>query len=144
QCVRYQHPMAVMLIDLDNFKQVNDAYGHLEGDYLLVQFAETLQNALRNTECIARWGGDEFVVLMPATNLQGALTAAKRVLHAVRKTPFLDTMGQARLKISISIGVAAYPNSTENPAEVLEKADEALEIAKRNGRNQVVAFENTA
>ncbi len=144
QSLRYQHPLAIMLIDLDNFKQVNDAHGHLEGDYLLVQFAETLQNALRNTECVARYGGDEFVALMHATNLQGALTAAKRVLHTVRKTPFMDTMGQARLKISISIGVAAYPNSTENPAEVLEKADEALEIAKRNGRNQVVAFENTA
>lgn len=143
-CRRYQHPLAIMLIDLDGFKQVNDTYGHLEGDYLLVQLAEVLQHALRNTEFIARYGGDEFVVLMRATNLQGGIAAAKRVVQAVRDTQFLDTMGQARLKISVSIGVAAYPNSTENPAEVLEKADEALDIAKRSGRNQVVALENTA
>ncbi len=143
-CRRYQHPLAIMLIDLDGFKQVNDTYGHLEGDYLLVQLAEVLQHALRNTEFIARYGGDEFVVLMRATNLQGGIATAKRVVQAVRDTQFLDTMGQARLKISVSIGVAAYPNSTENPAEVLEKADEALDIAKRSGRNQVVAFENTA
>lgn len=143
-CRRYQHPLAIMLIDLDGFKQVNDTYGHLEGDYLLVQLADVLTHALRNTEFIARYGGDEFVVLMHATNLQGGIAAAKRVVQAVRETQFLDTMGQARLKISVSIGVAAYPNTTENPAEVLEKADEALDIAKRSGRNQVVALENTA
>ncbi len=144
RCRRYQHPMAIMLIDLDGFKQVNDQYGHLEGDYLLVQLAEVLQHTLRNTELVARYGGDEFVVLMPFTNLQGAVAAAERVAHAVRNTTFLNTLGQPCLKISVSIGVAAYPNTTENPAELLEKADEALEIAKRGGRNQVVALENSA
>jgi len=143
-CRRYQHPLALMLIDLDGFKRVNDEYGHLEGDYLLVQLAETLQSALRNTELIARYGGDEFVVLMPSTNLQGGVAAARRVAQAVRNTTFLDTTGDPRLKISVSIGVAAYPNSTDDPAQLLEKADEALETAKRNGRNQVVAYENTA
>lgn len=144
RCRRYQHPMAIMLIDLDGFKQVNDQYGHLEGDYLLVQLAEVLQHTLRNTELVARYGGDEFVVMMPFTNLQGAVAAAERVAHAVRNTTFLNTLGQPCLKISVSIGVAAYPNTTENPAELLEKADEALEIAKRGGRNQVVALENSA
>jgi len=143
RCRRYQHPMAIMLIDLDGFKQVNDQYGHLEGDYLLVQLAEVLQYTLRNTELVARYGGDEFVVLMPFTNLQGAVAAAERVAHAVRNTTFLNTLGQPCLKISVSIGVAAYPNTTENPAELLEKADDALEIAKRGGRNQVVALENS-
>ncbi len=143
-CRRYQHPLAVMLIDLDGFKQVNDEYGHLEGDYLLVQLAETLQHALRNTEFIARYGGDEFVVLMPSTNLQGGVAAARRLARAVRNATFLDTTGNPRLKISVSIGVAAYPNSTDDPAQLLEKADEALECAKRSGRNQVVAHENIA
>jgi diguanylate cyclase (GGDEF)-like protein len=143
-CRRYQHPLAVMLIDLDGFKQVNDTYGHLEGDYLLVQVAEMLRNTLRNTELIARYGGDEFVVLMPSTNLQGGVTAANRVLQAARKTQFLDTLGEPRFSITLSIGVAAYPNSTQNPVELLEKADEALETAKRSGRNRVVAYENIA
>jgi len=143
-CRRYQHPLAVMLIDLDGFKQINDTYGHLEGDYLLVQLADVLRNTLRNTELIARYGGDEFVVLMPSTNLQGGVAAANRVLHAVRETHFLDTLGVPRFRITLSIGVAAYPNSTQNPVELLEKADEALEIAKRGGRNRVAAYENIA
>ena len=143
-CRRYQHPLAVMLIDLDGFKQVNDTYGHLEGDYLLVQLADVLRSVLRNTELIARYGGDEFVVLMPSTNLQGGVAAANRVLQAARKTQFLDTLGEPRFRITLSIGVAAYPNSTQNPVELLEKADEALEIAKRSGRNRVVASENIA
>lgn len=143
-CRRYRHPLAMMLIDLDGFKQVNDQYGHLEGDYLLVQFAETLRDTVRTTELIARYGGDEFVVMMPSTNLQGGLAAAQRVVQAVRETAFHDTSGTPRLRITVSIGVAAFPNSTDNPAELLEKADEALEIAKRNGRNQVVAYEITA
>jgi diguanylate cyclase (GGDEF)-like protein len=143
-CRRYQHPLAIMLIDLDGFKQVNDTYGHLEGDYLLVQLADVLRHTLRNTELIARYGGDEFVVLMPSTNLQGGVAAANRVLQAVRETRFLDTLGEPRFSITLSIGVAAYPNSTQNPVELLEKADEALEIAKRNGRNRVVASENIA
>ncbi|GIV05140.1 MAG: hypothetical protein KatS3mg016_0715 [Fimbriimonadales bacterium] len=143
-CRRYRHSLAMMLIDLDGFKKVNDQYGHLEGDYLLVQFAETLRNTLRTTELIARYGGDEFVVLMPSTNLQGGLAAAQRVAQVVRETAFHDTSGTPRLRITVSIGVAAFPNSTDNPAELLEKADEALEIAKRNGRNQVVAYEITA
>jgi diguanylate cyclase (GGDEF)-like protein len=143
-CRRYQHPLAIMLIDLDGFKQVNDTYGHLEGDYLLVQLADVLRHTLRNTELIARYGGDEFVVLMPSTNLQGGVAAANRVLHAVREMHFLDTMGAPRFRITLSIGVAAYPDSTQNPVELLEKADEALETAKRSGRNRVVASENIA
>ena len=143
-CRRYHHPLAMMLIDLDGFKQVNDTYGHLEGDYLLVQLADVLRNTLRNTELIARYGGDEFVVLMPSTNLQGGIAAANRVLQAVRETQFLDTMGEPRSRITLSIGVAAYPDSTQNPVELLEKADEALETAKRSGRNRVVASENIA
>lgn len=143
-CRRYQHPLAIMLIDLDGFKQVNDTYGHLEGDYLLVQLADVLRHTLRNTELIARYGGDEFVVLMPSTNLQGGVAAANRVLQAVRETRFLDTLGEPRFSITLSIGVAAYPNSTQNPVELLEKADEALETAKRSGRNRVVASENIA
>jgi diguanylate cyclase (GGDEF)-like protein len=144
-CRRYQHPLAIMLIDLDGFKQVNDTYGHLEGDYLLVQLAETLRHTLRNTELIARYGGDEFVVLMPSTNLQGGIAAANRVLaRGARDAVFGHGGRRLAFSITLSIGVAAYPNSTQNPVELLEKADESLEIAKRNGRNRVVAHENIA
>ncbi len=141
---RYRHPLALMLIDLDNFKQINDRYGHLEGDYLLMQVAEVLQSTLRSTELIARYGGDEFVVLMPSTNLQGAQTAAGRLLQAVSGTRFSTTAGQPELSITLSIGIAAYPETTEDPQQLLELADSALEKAKRTGRNRAVALENTA
>lgn len=140
---RYRHPLTLMLIDLDNFKQINDRYGHLEGDYLLVQVAEVLQGTLRSSELIARYGGDEFVVLMPSTNLQGARIAAERLLQAVSGTRFSTTAGQPELTITMSIGIAAYPDCTEDPQQLLELADSALEKAKRTGRNRAVAVENT-
>lgn len=138
---RYQHPLALMLIDLDNFKQINDEYGHLEGDYLLVQVAELLQSTLRGTELMARYGGDEFVVLLPSTNLQGARTAGERLLKAFREARFATTLGQRTLHITCSIGISAYPESTDNPVKLFELADVALEKAKRNGRNQLASFE---
>ncbi len=139
---RYQHPLALMLIDLDNFKRINDKYGHLEGDYLLVQVAELLQSTLRSTELIARYGGDEFVVLLPSTNLKGASSAAERLLEACAHAQFSTTLGQPTLQITCSIGIAAYPETTDDPAKLLELADSALEKAKRNGRNQLASVEN--
>ncbi len=139
---RYQHPVSLMIIDLDGFKQINDQYGHLDGDYVLVQLAEVLQQSLRNTELIARYGGDEFVVLLPSTNLQGAMSAAVRLAQAVKQHEFHDTTGQRRLPINISVGVAGYPNSCDDPALLLELADSALEQAKKGGRNRIVAIEN--
>jgi diguanylate cyclase (GGDEF)-like protein len=109
-----------------------------------MQVAEVLQSTLRSTELIARYGGDEFVVLMPSTNLQGAQTAAERLLQAVSGTRFSTTAGQPELSITLSIGIAAYPETTEDPQQLLELADSALEKAKRTGRNRAVALENTA
>jgi diguanylate cyclase (GGDEF)-like protein len=134
---RYGTPFAVMLLDMDNFKQVNDQYGHLEGDYVLVQLAELIRRAVRETELIARYGGDEFVLLLPTTNLQGARVAAERLLHAIRTHTFTTTGGEPLPKLTLSIGLAAYPDSSRNPAEILEKADDALETAKKTGRNRL-------
>ncbi len=139
---RYQNPLALMLIDLDNFKRINDEYGHLEGDYLLVQVAELLQSTLRSTELIARYGGDEFVVLLPSTNLQGAITAGERLLKACSQARFSTTLGHPTIQITCSIGVAAYPETTDDPVKLLELADSALEKAKRNGRNRLASVEN--
>jgi len=134
---RYQTPFAVMLIDMDNFKQINDQYGHLEGDYVLVQVADLIRRTVRETELIARYGGDELVILLPATNLQGARIAAERLLHAIRTSQFTTTEGEPITNLTLSIGLAAYPDSSAHPAEILEKADEALETAKKTGRNRL-------
>ncbi len=139
---RYQTPFAVMLVDMDNFKQVNDQYGHLEGDYVLMQVAELIRRAVRETEFIARYGGDEFAILLPATNLHGALSAGQRLLQAVRTSQFSTTEGDPIPDLTLSIGLAAYPDSSDSPAEILEKADEALETAKKTGRNRLEAVVN--
>lgn len=139
---RYQTPFAIMLIDMDNFKQVNDRYGHLEGDYVLVQVAELIRRTVRETELIARYGGDEFAILLPATNLQGARIAAERLLHAIRTSEFTTTDGEPIPNLTLSVGLAAYPDSGGSPAEILEKADEALETAKKTGRNRLEAVVN--
>ncbi|MEN3000892.1 MAG: diguanylate cyclase [Armatimonadota bacterium] len=136
---RYQTPFAVMLIDMDNFKQVNDQYGHLEGDYVLVQIADLIRRTVRETELIARYGGDEFAILLPATNLQGARIAAERLLQVMRASRFTTTEGEPVANLTLSIGLAAYPDSSPSPAEILEKADEALETAKKTGRNRLEA-----
>ncbi|GBC91755.1 Response regulator PleD [bacterium HR15] len=139
---RYQTPFAVMLIDMDNFKQVNDQYGHLEGDYVLMQVADLIRRTVRETELVARYGGDEFVILFPATNLQGARIAAERLLQAMRTSRFATTEGEPIANLTLSIGLAAYPDSSSNPAEILEKADDALETAKKTGRNRLEAGVN--
>lgn len=140
---RYGHPLALILIDLDKFKYVNDRYGHPVGDQLLVQVAEVLQKTLRATELIARYGGDEFVVLMPSTGLRGARTAGERLLQAVSTTQFRVASGQPLLTITLSMGISAYPESTDNPEQLLELADLALENAKSAGRNRAEVIENT-
>ncbi len=136
---RYQIPFAVMLVDLDNFKQVNDEYGHLEGDAVLVQVAELIRRTVRETEIIARYGGDEFALLLPATNLQGARHTAERLLQTVRNHRFTTTEGEPVPTLTLSIGLAAYSDSSDSPVEILEKADEALETAKKTGRNRIVS-----
>jgi len=104
---------------------------------VLVQVADLIRRTVRETELIARYGGDELVILLPATNLQGARIAAERLLHAIRTSQFTTTEGEPITNLTLSIGLAAYPDSSAHPAEILEKADEALETAKKTGRNRL-------
>lgn len=129
---RSGRPLTLMLIDLDNFKPVNDSYGHDAGDRVLVGFTRRAQGALRESDCLARMGGDEFAVLMPETDMERATRVAARLQHSVR-TAEDDFMR----RVTLSIGVSEYmPNDA--PEVLLKRADVALYEAKAAGRNRIV------
>lgn len=133
---RYQKCMAVLLIDIDYFKQLNDRYGHLAGDKMLFELARTLEKSLRREDIIARFGGEEFVVMLPESSLTAAYQVAERVRTDIEKMK-IDYLGK-KLSVTVSIGVNYIdPSRIETPQTVIEQADKALYTAKDEGRNQV-------
>src|SRR5579884_742451 len=138
RATRYKHPLSLLLLDLDRFKQINDRYGHQMGDRLLAHLASVLRASLRDTDLPARYGGEEFVVLCPETGAADAALVAERIRQAVERTPFQDTQ-DGTIGVTVSIGVATYPVDAEDEANLLRLADMALYEAKRSGRNRVVS-----
>ncbi len=136
---RYDDPLALILIDLDHFKAVNDQYGHQVGDDVLRAFAETLRGAVRETDFIARYGGEEFAALLPKTHLAGALTVAERICTDLR----LQKVGPAHLRVTASFGVSSFPGRQVNTSDQLvATADEALYRSKREGRNRISLYQS--
>ena len=131
-----QQPMTILAIDIDHFKQVNDAHGHAVGDQVLTTLAHLLKKQSRCDDLLARFGGEEFVLLLPQTDTEQALNYAERVRQAVAEQP-IETSADHYLNLTVSIGVAAIELSNDNIESALNRADEALYEAKHNGRNQV-------
>ncbi|RDE25269.1 GGDEF domain-containing protein [Motiliproteus coralliicola] len=126
---------SLVMIDIDHFKSVNDVYGHLVGDRVIVKVANSISKALRDGDRIGRYGGEEFLLLLPATDLNGACSLAERIRQRVEET--LIEIDQHELSITISLGVATS-NATESTYKsVLQRADDALYAAKQEGRNRV-------
>lgn len=133
---RYHRPMALCMIDIDHFKQVNDQYGHLIGDSVLCDVAETLRNNLRQVDILARYGGEEFVILLPETDLQTARASAERLRLAVFERRIETPSGL--VSVTLSIGVVAVDNGRSMTLEqLLDAADQMLYRAKQTGRNRV-------
>lgn len=132
---RFRRPLAVLMLDVDLFKKVNDTYGHARGDAVLRELAHRLAEQVREVDVLARYGGEEFTVVLPETDRGGAEKLARRILEAVRNLPFSD--GGPPLQVTVSIGVAIYPQHGQSPAVLLRAADEALYLAKAQGRDQV-------
>jgi len=138
---RHNQSLAVMFIDLDEFKSFNDTHGHLMGDKLLHDFTKILQQHCRKIDIIGRFGGDEFVIIAPQTNRDGASKLAMKLCHATANHNFLNSKVGTYTNINCSIGVTIQSSkSTVN--SLLEEADKALYESKKNGRNQVTLFED--
>lgn len=131
--MRFAHPLAVLMMDLDHFKDVNDQYGHPVGDGVLKSFVEVVRENIRASDIIGRWGGEEFLIVSPHLGLDSATKLAEKLRHAVEQASF-----DAGIRITTSIGVAEYV-SGERVGELIERADRALYLAKNGGRNRVVA-----
>ena len=137
---RYQHSLSVLMIDVDHFKLINDRLGHAAGDAVLRELAQRFRDCLRVMDAVGRYGGEEFCVVLPETNLLGAIRAGERVRSVVGDQPF-EIMG-APLQVTVSIGVSAYtPVPADAAPDLLAQADSALLEAKRTGRNRVIAHE---
>ena len=134
RATRFGRPLALLLLDLDHFKLVNDVYGHQRGDAVLVELAARVRGQVREVDTVARYGGEEFVVVLPETDAHGAALAAERIRSAVQRRPFGEP-GDAPLDITVSVGAAVYPQHGSSATTLVGRADEALYAAKRGGRD---------
>jgi two-component system cell cycle response regulator len=129
---------AVLMFDIDHFKQVNDTHGHAAGDDVLRELATRTLNGVRSFDLVARLGGEEFLIVMPETNLGIAAAVAERLRRSVADRPFTIKVGGQSVPITISIGVSVARSEGDSPEALLKRADDALYAAKNGGRNQVV------
>ncbi len=135
---RYRQPLAAMMIDLDHFKQINDLYGHALGDQVLKEFADVLRHQLRDVDILGRYGGEEFVVFMPETNLDAACAVAERLLTAVRVLQIRTDGGEIRMTVSIGVTMLDHAEHADIDA-LVQHADRAMYAAKQAGRDCLVA-----
>src|SRR5206468_3438040 len=130
--------LALVFIDLDNFKEINDTYGHRAGDQVLIAVAARLREAVRRTDTVARWGGDELIVLLPEMHdPQEARQVCERLKSTVQKEIAADHIS---FPLTISMGVALYPDDAEVAGVLMQQADLALYAAKSRGRDEIVLF----
>ncbi len=139
---RYQAPLAAVMLDIDHFKQINDAWGHAVGDQVLREVALVCTHSLRQTDIIGRYGGEEFAILLPQLTLTGACRAAERLRQAIANHTF--TAGDGALHVTVSLGVAGLSAAELTIHNLLDKADQALYHAKHHGRNRVSLHRPTA
>ena len=140
RCKRYRLPISLLIIDADHFKDINDRYGHASGDAVLRDMGTLLRQCMRDTEIVARLGGEEFGVMLPQTDEIQARIAAERLRAAVEAHDFRAVDGQP-IHVTISVGISGFPPSAATRADLMEQADRAMYAAKRGGRNRVVSAE---
>ena len=140
RCQRYDRNMSLIMMDIDNFKKINDTYGHLTGDNILRRLAVVLQETVRKIDIPARYGGEEFVVILPETNKEDACIIAERIRKNVSEI-VVKVNDDQDLSPTISMGVAQYSTDGKEPKELINAADTALYFSKHNGKNMVATYE---
>jgi diguanylate cyclase (GGDEF)-like protein len=134
--LRYDHPFSLLILDIDDFKAVNDTYGHLAGDEALRGLAALIRRGVRPADEVARYGGEEFAILLPETAGPGAFAMAERIRDIIATHPIPIAPGQS-VGLTVSIGVATYPQDAESEEKLIGAADQALYTAKNGGSNRV-------
>ena len=136
---RYGHAFCLLVIDIDHFKAINDTHGHQFGDHVLKKLGEIMSKACRSTDRVFRYGGEEFVIIMPETGDDEAVVAVHRLMDAVRSHTFVSD--EQRAKITVSIGGASFPFQSIDKVGLIKLADQALYRAKEMGRNRFILKE---
>jgi len=134
---RREQPVGMIMLDLDRFKGFNDAYGHEIGDRILRHFAKTLTASMRETNLASRYGGEEFIVILPDTSAQASMLVAERLRKAVMAMVVPSNSEKPLPHLTVSVGVAAFPEHGRSLEEMIQASDKALYESKRNGRNRV-------
>ena len=140
RCARYKRNMSLIIMDIDNFKRINDTYGHLTGDLILKRLASTLQETVRKIDIPARYGGEEFVVILPETDKKDACVIAERIRKNIAAIE-VKINDDETLSPTVSMGVAQYTTDGQEAKELINAADTALYFAKHNGKNMVATYE---
>ncbi len=140
RALRYNTSLSIMLLDIDKFKSINDTKGHTVGDEVLKKIAGLIKRFIRDTDFPCRYGGEEFVLILPNTTTKEAVIIAERIRKSVEKSTFILN-SKEELNITISIGIATYPSDAKEKQELVDKADKALYFAKESGRNQTQTYE---
>jgi len=132
-------PLSLLVLDIDYFKSINDTHGHDAGDDVLREFAVRVKKSIRGIDLACRYGGEEFVIVMPETDMAVAALVAERIRRRIAGEPFAIDQGAKAIDVTLSIGLAALGGEQDTGATILKRADQALYRAKRDGRNRVVA-----
>jgi len=139
---RYNRPLSLLMIDIDNFKEVNDNYGHLVGDQVLKQTAHLLKKSIRSCDIVSRYGGEEFAVILPEILPDEALKVGERIVQTIPCHDFKVADTNIGKEISVTVGLASFPKDADNAKLLIENSDKALYLGKQAGKNQVFVFAN--
>jgi diguanylate cyclase (GGDEF)-like protein len=138
---RYKYPLSLIMIDLDDFKTLNDVYGHVVGDRILKSFSDLILDMIRSSDIPGRYGGEEFLIILPQTTCLDAAASAERIRKEVALFPFRIGARQDKVcQFTVSVGVYSSPYYNQNAEEIINLADAALYRAKKEGKNKVVVF----